>query len=357
MTISLTEASKLSTDVLLKGIIETIIKDSPILEKLPFIQIVGNSLKYNREKALPGAAWYAPVTGTWVQSEPTFEQCSAALCVLGGDADVDNFLKATRSNIQDLEAAVIEQKAKALRHEFENTFLNGDSGVDANQPDGIYKIMKGTAWAASTAYALGAFVVPGTGLENGFRYECTTTGTSGAAAPTWPTTEGATVADNTVVWTCRLGSHLGSGANGLTLSLANIDKLVDLVRGGKPDLLLMSRRSRRKIVNLARATGTNLLIGEGKLGEVIEYFNGIPVAISDWVKDNYTVGTSTDCSAIFAFQMGEGAVCGLTSPEMLQVERLGSLETKDCTRTRVKWYVSLALFSVVKAGMLTGVRD
>jgi len=357
MTISLVEASKFSTDILLKGIIETVIKDSPILERLPFIQIVGNSLKYNREKTLPTVGWYAPVTGTWTQSEPAFEQCSASLGVLGGDADVDNFLKATRSNIQDLEAAVIEQKAKALRHEFENTFLNGDSGVDANQPDGLYKTMKGTAWTASTAYTLGQFVVPTAGLENGFRYECTTVGTSGSSAPTWPTTEGATVADNTAVWTCRYGSHQGSGANGATLSLTSLDKLIDLVRGGKPDLLLMSRRSRRKIVTLARAAGTNLLIGEGALGQVVEYFNGIPVAISDWAKDNYTVGTSSDCSAIFAFQMGEGGVCGLTSPEMIQVERLGSLETKDATRTRVKWYVSLALFSVVKAAMLTGVRD
>jgi HK97 family phage major capsid protein len=357
MTISLTEASKLSTDILLKGIIETVIKDSPILEKLPFIQIVGNSLKYNREKTLPGAAWYAPVSGTWVQSEPAFEQCSATLCVLGGDADVDNFLKATRSNVQDLEAAVIEQKAKAIRHEFENTFINGDSGVDANQPDGIYKTIHGTAWEATHAYTLGQFVVPTTGLENGFRYECTTAGTSAGTQPTWKTTEGETNTDGTVVWTCRLGSHLGSTANGATLSLGSLDKLVDLVRGGKPDLLLMSRRSRRKIQNLARAAGTNLLIGEGKLGEVVEYFNGIPVAISDWVKDNYSVGTSNDCSVIFAFQMGEGAVCGLTSPEMLQVERLGSLETKDCSRTRVKWYVSLALFSVVKCAMVTGVKD
>lgn len=357
MSITLTEASKLSTDILLKGVIETVIKDSPILERLPFIQITGNSLKYNREKTLPAVGWYAPVTGTWTQSEPAFEQCSASLCVLGGDADVDNFLRATRSNIQDLEAAVIEQKAKALRHEFENTFLNGDSGVDANQPDGLYKIVKGTAWVASTAYTLGQCVVPTAGLENGFRYECTTAGTSGGSAPTWPTVEGATVNDNTVVWTCRLGSHLGSGANGATLSLGNLDKLIDLVRGGKPDLLLMSRRSRRKIVGLARAAGTNLLIGGGKLGEVVEYFNGIPVAISDWVRDNYTVGSSSDCSAIFAFQIGEGAVCGLTSPEMLQVERLGSLETKDASRTRIKWYVSLASFSVVKSAMLTGVRD
>jgi len=89
----------------------------------------------------------------------------------------------------------------------------------------------------------------------------------------------------------------------------------------------------------------------------VEYYNGIPVAISDWVKDNYTVGSSTDCSGIFAFQMGEGAVAGLTSPEMLQIERLGSLETKDAARTRIKWYVSMANFSYVKAAMLTGVRD
>ena len=357
MTISLAEASKLSTDILLKGIIETVVKDSPILSNLPFIQITGNSLKYNREKTLPTVAWYDPVTDTWIASEPAFEQCSASLCVLGGDADVDNFLKATRSNIQDLEAAVIEQKAKALRHEFENTFLNGDIGSNPKQFNGLYKTLKGTAWTASTAYALGDVVVPTAGLENGFRYECTTAGTSGGSAPTWSTVEGATTTDNTVTWTTRFGNHIGSGANGGTLSLTSIDKLIDLVRGGKPDLLLMSRRSRRKIQNLARAAGTNLLIGEGKLGEVVEYYNGIPVAISDWVKDNYTVGTSSDCSAIFVFQMGEGAVCGLTSPEMIQVERLGSLETKDASRTRIKWYVSMADFSIVKAAMLTGVRD
>jgi len=60
---------------------------------------------------------------------------------------------------------------------------------------------------------------------------------------------------------------------------------------------------------------------------------------------------------VFACQLGEGALCGLSSPEMVQVERLGSLETKDSARTRVKWYVSLALFSCVKAAMLTGVTD
>lgn len=357
MAITLAEASKLSTDMLLKGVIETVIKDSPILQRMPFIQIAGNSLKYNREKTLPGAAWYAPVTGTWTTSEPAWEQCTASLCVLGGDADVDNYLKATRSNIQDLEAAVIETKAKAIRHEFENAFINGDSSSDPNQPDGLYKTLKGTNWAASTAYSLGTVVVPTSGSENGFRYECTTAGTSGGTQPTWPTVEGQTVTDNTVTWTCRLGNHIGSGVNGATLGLDKLDRLIDLIRGGKPDMLLMSRRSRRKIMALIRATGTVLETRPGMFGEIIEYYNGVPIYISDWIKDSYTQGTSTDCSVIFALCLGEGAVCGLTSPEMIQVERLGSLETKDATRTRIKWYVSWALFSIVKAAMLSGVKD
>ena len=359
MSLLLAEASKLSTDILLKGIIETIVKESPLLQKLPFIQIVGNSLKYNREKTLPTAAWYAPVTGTWTASPPTFEQCIASLSVLGVDADVDNFLKSTRSNVQDLEAACIELAAKAVRNEFENVFLNGTG--TSEQPTGLHLTMKGTAWVADTATALGDVVVPTAGKENGWRYEATAvagdTKTHATTEPTWPIVEGATVVDDEVTWTTRFGSHLGMAVNGATLTLDKLDALVDLVRGAKPDMLLMSRRSRRKIVNLCRVTGQNLLIGEGRAGEMVEYYNGIAVGISDWVKDNYTVGTSADCSAIFAFQMGEGAVCGLTSPEMLQIERLGSLETKDASRTRIKWYVSLANFSYVKCAMLTGVRN
>jgi hypothetical protein len=56
-------------------------------------------------------------------------------------------------------------------------------------------------WQASTVYALTAIVSPVVG--NGFHYECTTAGTTAATEPTWPTTVGATVANGTVVWTCR----------------------------------------------------------------------------------------------------------------------------------------------------------
>jgi len=56
-------------------------------------------------------------------------------------------------------------------------------------------------WQASTAYSLGDYVTPTT--LNNFIYECTTAGTSGTTEPVWPTTDGATVTDGTVEWTCR----------------------------------------------------------------------------------------------------------------------------------------------------------
>jgi HK97 family phage major capsid protein len=125
MALTLTEASKLSNDVMLKGVIETIVKDSPVLQRLPFIDLVGNALTYNRENTAAGANWYA-VGDTWTEGTPTFTQVTATLKILGGDADVDQYLAMTRSNVQDLEAAVVELKAKAVRMEFEEVFVNGD---------------------------------------------------------------------------------------------------------------------------------------------------------------------------------------------------------------------------------------
>src|SRR3972149_7633708 len=138
MALTLAEAVKLSNDMLLQGVVETVVKESPVLQRLPFIEIVGNGLTYNRENALPGIDFY-DVGDTWAESTPTFTQVTANLKIMGGDADVDNFLKSTRSNIQDLEAAVIELKAKALQQKFEDVFIYGDSSVNAKQFDGLRK--------------------------------------------------------------------------------------------------------------------------------------------------------------------------------------------------------------------------
>jgi hypothetical protein len=230
MAMTLAEAAKLSNDIVLQGVIETIVLDSPILQALPFIEITGNGLTYNRENTNPAAAFFS-VSDTWVEGTPTFSQITATLSIVGGDADIDNFLLTTRSNLQDLQAAIIRLKAKAVQQKFEDTFVNGDRTVDAKSFDGIDKLTAG-------------------------------------------------------------GQVASMGANG----------------------------------------------------------------VSDYISDAKTVGTSADCSTVYAMQFGEGALAGLSAPGGLQVETIGSLETKDVTRTRVKWYVSTALFNTIKVAKLTGIR-
>ena len=83
MALTLAEGAKLSNDVLLEGVIETVINDSPVLQRMPFIEIVGNGLTYNRENAAATAGFYA-VGATWAESTPTFTQVTAALKILGG---------------------------------------------------------------------------------------------------------------------------------------------------------------------------------------------------------------------------------------------------------------------------------
>jgi HK97 family phage major capsid protein len=292
MALTLTEAAKLSNDVVLQGVIETIIKDSPVLQRLPFIDLVGNALTYNRENASPGAAWFA-VGDTWTEGTPTFTQVTASLKILGGDADVDQYLATTRSNINDLEAAVLELKAKAVRLEFEDAFINGDG----------------------TANKL-------TGLKSG------------------------------IVG----GQTLTTGANGAALSFDNLDTLIDLVKPGRPDILIMSKRSRRSLSKIVRASGAFMETRQDEFGAFQEFYAGIPIGVNDFIADNETVGSSTDCSRIYAVQFGEGRMAGLQGPPGLQVVRVGDLETKDAVRWRVKWYVGLAFFADLATAQMTGVR-
>jgi len=306
MALTLAEASKLSNDMLMQGVVETIVKESPVLQSLPFVEIVGNGLTYNQGKTLPTIDFY-DVGDTWNESTPTFEQLTAQLKIMGGDADVDNFLKSTRSNVQDLQAAIVELKAKALRQKFGDTFIYGDTAVSAKQFDGLRKLIN--------------------------------TGSAGAQV-------------------------IAMGASGAALTLDKLDELIDAVKGGKPDLLLMSRRTRRKINALVRAAGGMMETNRDQWGNFVQLWDGIPLGVNDWIKDTHIVAggvetavTGGTSSTVYALGLGEGALCGLSSPGFIQVENVGSLETKDASRTRVKWYTALALFSAVKAAALIGVQD
>jgi HK97 family phage major capsid protein len=294
LTLLLSDAAKLSTDVLQRGVIETIVKDSPILQMLPFMTIEGNSYKYTQENALGSAEFYA-VNSPWSESTTTFSQLSAGLAILGGDADVDNFIQRTTSNVQDQRAVQVAKKAKAVAHKFEETFVTGSVVGDGNSFDGIKNLI--------------------------------------------------TNSDQIVT----------AGANGAALTTAMIDDLIDRVKGGRPDTLLMSKRSRRKLKSLLSASAHYVERGESAFGRQVMMYDGIPVEVSDWIPDNDTQGGSSACSAIYALTFGaEEALSGLQNGG-LEVVDIGQLETKDATRVRIRWYCGLALFNQLRCAKLIGV--
>ena len=298
MALTLAESAKLATDMVRAGVIETIIKEEHVLDELPFIEVVGNNFVYNRLNAEPTIAFFA-VGDTWTESTPTFTQVSVQLKILGGDADVDNFIHATRVNVQDVETAVIQQKAKALARKWSDTFINGDTAVDANAFDGINKICAGLP----------------------------------------------------------AGQTVSMGTNGATLTLAKLDELIDAVKT-KNIALLMSRRSRRTLQGLVRTSGAVLESRAGNFLEWVQLYNGVPVFINDYISDAQTQGTSSDCSTIFCLSLGEPdqGVVGLTTEDMIQIQDVGDLESKDAKRHRVKWYSAIAVLSTLSLARLTGVR-
>ena len=77
-------------------------------------------------------------------------------------------------------------------------------------PTEVNSVKNAPTWTASTSISEGQIILPTT--SNGHFYICTTAGTSDSTEPTWSTTEGATITDNTVTWT-EAGSITGAVQN------------------------------------------------------------------------------------------------------------------------------------------------
>jgi HK97 family phage major capsid protein len=292
MALLLADAQRLTSNQFVQGIVETIITESQVLQFLPFMELNGNSLIYNQEATLSGSSWYAP-SDVWTEQAVTVAQKSAALKILGGDVDVDNFLNQTFRNPNELRAEAVNKKAKAIAYGFNDAFFNGSGS--SNQPTGI-KLL------------------------------------------------------------CTGGQTRSLGANGAAPTLDDFDALIDMVKPGKPHALFMSKRTRRGLKKLRRAMNNVLDEDITQFGQRVEFYDGIPIIVDDNISDAETVGTSTDCSRIYAAQFGYGqGIMGLMNG-MLQADEIGNLETKDAFRTRIKWYCGLLNFRDLALAMMTGVR-
>ncbi|MEW1658282.1 major capsid protein [Streptomyces sp. NPDC093707] len=308
MSLTLAESAKLSLDQLQRGVIETFVQESPILDRLPLIQVAGNAYKYNEESTLPGVSFRA-VNEAYPESTGTLNQRVETLAILGGDADVDKFIVQTRGNLNDQRAVQTALKVKAASVHFADQFFNGDVAVNPNGFDGLRKRLFGSQ--VLDAKEAGPVV-------NGHDFYDT------------------------------------------------LDALTAQVRGvnGSNGALYMNAVLRAKIESGFRRLGGGELLREEIAGKRTVTWKGVPLLDAGQKLDGSDVlplatgSEGKQTGDIYAVRFGateaDAGVSGLTNGGV-QVTDLGESHDKPVYRTRIDFYCGLALFGGKAAARLTNV--
>jgi hypothetical protein len=315
MAVTLAESATLSQNMLAKGVLETFIQSSPILDRIPFMNIEGNAFSYNEEASLPNVE-FRNVNEAYSESTGTVNQKTETLKILGGDADVDRFIQQTRSNINDQRAEQTVLKTKALSYKFQDAFFNGDTQVDAKGFDGLRKRLVGS--------------------------QVLEAGTNGLPI-------------------------VGESNKDIHAFLDQLDNLLAAVPGinGQNGAIYANAAVIRKIGSALRHVSLDTVLEEDIAGKRTIQWNGIPILEagqnpngSQILDSTETQGTATNTTSVYAVKFGssEGdqAVTGLTNGG-IAVQDLGQLQDKPVYRTRIEFYVGLAVFGGHAAARLKGV--
>lgn len=299
MPLLVAEAAKLSMEDRQRGIIEEIIDKDEMFALLPFVQSKDETYSYVRELTNAQGGWldaYEDIE----ESASTFQPVSTKLKRIAGQVDIDNFMIEVQSNLNDQVGLQLALKAKGMGKQFRQEVVNGDTGVNAKGFDGLKKL---------------------------------------------------TIANQT----------LYAGANGGAVSFAALDELIDAVKNGA-DALMMRQGTWRAIRALNRAMGGNsaetLMIPN--FGVPVKQYDGIPVIINDFLPVNETCGTNVDTTSIYAVRLNEtDGLHGIFGGEAagFRLERIGTLQGKDATRWRMKWYAGLALKATHSVARLAGITN
>jgi len=293
-------AENLSNNDLIAGVVEEIIDRDELFALLPFVQTNGKAYVYNREGVL-SEGQFIDVNAVVPEGASTVLEVVTKLRILAGDVDVDKFLDSTMDDTNAQKAIQIAMKAKGMGRAFRRALVQGNSASDPLQFDGIQKLVSDT------------------------------------------------------------GLILSAGANGNALSMSMLDELRDMVPNG-PDAFMMRQGTWRAVKQMLRAAGGNTgeMIQLENFGKLVPSFDGVPVIINDFIPGNIAQGSSANTASVYALRLNEvDGLHGLFGGDMagVRVEDLGTVQNKDATRTRLKWYCGLALKSTKSLAALRGVTN
>ena len=131
----------------------------------------------------------------------------------------------------------------------------------------------------------------------------------------------------------------------------------------------MNKTMRRLLSAAARNTsvGGYLTYELDAFGRRVTRYNDLPILIVDKDEDNtdimafdelaeLTGASKTTCTSIYCVSLAENGVMGLQNSEM-SVRDLGEQQSKPVYRTRVEWYITLAILRPRAAARLHGIKE
>lgn len=152
-TMTLEEIKKGMADKVFGQIVDIFLRESAILQMLPFDDCVsasggGSTMKYKYlRKVLPATAQFRKMNGSYTPSTATKQEFEAALAIMGGEVQLDRVLNKVAGKFDNL-AYQIEEHIKAVVSLFHYTLVNGDAvttaGTDGPQFEGLDSMLAGT---------------------------------------------------------------------------------------------------------------------------------------------------------------------------------------------------------------------
>lgn len=298
MALNLLEYKKTVQDPLQAAVIEEL-STGDVMATIPFESISGSGVFYNREDTLPGVG-FRGINEAYTESTGVINPQSDALKIFGGDLDVDKALikmyGASRRTSEE------RMKVKALRLNWEQTFIKGDSSLNPRQFDGLQKRVTGSQLIANAA--------------------------AGAA-----------------------------------LSLNKLDELISQCE--MPTHLIMNRKMRDRLSSASRTTGVGgfITFEQDQFGRKLPFYGGLPIlteSISNPIlpfnETSPDGSSSTTCTSIYAVSFGDRMVTGIQNGEP-EVTDLGEVQDKPVLRTRVDWLNGIAIYNGFSVARLAGITD
>ena len=142
-------------DKVYEKVIETFIRESEILELLPFDNAVspngkGSTLVYGyTQTKAPSKAAFRAIGSEYTPNEATIKDLSVKLKIFGGSFSIDRVIKSIEGKLENMNRQLSE-KIKAAVGLFHDTMINGDSAKDALEFDGLDKFLVGTSTEYNT---------------------------------------------------------------------------------------------------------------------------------------------------------------------------------------------------------------